>query len=48
MGKDTFTVRFYRQIRAEREVVLDTLWTLKNTAGCFGKITAGIEVPGDF
>ena len=48
MGKDTFTVRLYRQIPSESEVVPDTLWTLKNTAGCFGKITAGIEVPGDF
>jgi hypothetical protein len=39
---------YYGRIPAESEAVLGTLWTVKNTAGCYGKITASIEVLGDY
>ena len=39
---------YYGQIPAESEAVLGTLWTVKNTQGCSGKITASIEVLGDY
>jgi len=39
---------YYGRIPAESKAVLGTLWTVKNTAGCNGKITASIKVLGDY